>query len=256
MQLAYGAGALYGERIDVTGSGIGSQQFGVLQEVSIDFDFTTKELYGQFQFPVAVARGQGKITGRARFARVLGNLYSDIFFGATPAVGQYGISEIEAAVVPATPSYTVTVAQAASFQDDLGVFFANNNAFKRVTTPSATGEYSVNETTGVYTFAAADAGKAILISYAYNITAVGKKITITNQFQGFTPTFQATFYQPISPGAPGAGGASLPRSLLLKACVASKLSLPSQNDNWEIHELSFSVFADATGTIGIFSTVE
>jgi hypothetical protein len=121
MQLAFGAGALWGNRTDVTGTGIGPDQFGILQEVQIDFDWTTKELWGQFQFPVGIARGQGKITGKAKFARIFGAIYGDLFFGQTPASGQLTVSENEAASVPATTPYTVAVATAARFVDALGV---------------------------------------------------------------------------------------------------------------------------------------
>ena len=39
MQLAFGAGALWGERTDLgTVTGVGPRQFGVLQDVTIDFD--------------------------------------------------------------------------------------------------------------------------------------------------------------------------------------------------------------------------
>jgi hypothetical protein len=100
----------------------------------------------------------------------------------------------------------VTVSNAATFNDDLGVRYANTGiAFKRVTTPSAAGEYSVNESTGVYTFAAADASAAVKINYAYNNTTAGKKLTISNQSGGFTPTFKATFNQKVSPNVPGSG---------------------------------------------------
>ncbi len=101
MQLSFGSGAVWGERTDVTGSGIGPRQFGVLQDIQIDFDWTDKELYGQLQFPVAIARGQGKISGKAKFAQILGLLYSDIFFGTTVATGQFAVSQLEAATVPA-----------------------------------------------------------------------------------------------------------------------------------------------------------
>ena len=102
MQLAFGAGALWGNRTDVTGSGIGPDQFGILQDVQIDWDWQTKELWGQYQFPVDIARGQGKITGKAKFARIFGAIYGDLFFGQTPATGQLTVSENEAATVPAT----------------------------------------------------------------------------------------------------------------------------------------------------------
>src|SRR5205823_3430450 len=169
MQLAFGAGALWGNRTDVTGTGIGPDQFGILQDVQIDFDWTTKELWGQFQFPVDIARGQGKITGKAKFARIFGAIYGDLFFGQTPAAGQLTVADNEAAAVPATSPFTVTVANAAGFADDLGVYYASGaaagNRFTRVTTPSAAGQYAVNPASGIYTFAAADAGAALLASY-------------------------------------------------------------------------------------------
>jgi len=209
MQLSFGSGAVWGERTDVTGSGIGPRQFGVLQDIQIDFDWTDKPLYGQLQFPVAIARGQGKITGKAKFAQILGLLYSDIFFGLTPATGQFAVAQLEAASIPAVTPYTVTVASAANYNDDLGVVYGvSGKRFNRVTTPSA---------------------------------------AVTNQVMGTTPTFKATFYTNYA----GSGMA-----LRLNACMADKLSLPTKVDDWTIHELDFSAFADASGTIGYLSTVE
>jgi hypothetical protein len=255
MQLAFGAGALWGNRTDVTGSGIGPDQFAILQDIEIDWDWQTRELWGQFQFPVDIARGQGKITGKAKFARIFGAIYGDLFFGQTPAAGQLTVSENEGATVPATSSYTVTVAQAANFSDDLGVYYASgNNAgnrFTRVTTPSAAGQYSVNLTTGIYTFAAADASAALLISYLYNLTGSGKSLALTNQFMGHTPTFKATFYTTKTTLGVPAGLA-----LVLNACTASKLALPTKIDDYEIQEFDFSAFADATGAIGTLSVNE
>jgi hypothetical protein len=248
MQLSFGAGAVWGERTDVTGSGIGPRQFGVLQDIQINFDWTDKELYGQLQFPVAIARGQGKITGKAKFAQILGLLYSDIFFGLTPATGQFAVAQLESATVPAATPYTVTAANAASYNDDLGVVYAGSGKrLNRVTTPSAAGQYSVNFSTGIYTFSAADASAALLLSYTYNIATSGSKITLTNQLMGATPTFKATFYTTYN----GNGTA-----LRLNACTANKLSLPTKVDTWTISELDFSAFADASGTIGYLSTVE
>jgi hypothetical protein len=220
----------------------------VLQDIQIDFDWTNKELYGQLQFPVAIARGQGKITGKAKFAQILGLLYSDIFFGVTPATGQFAVSQLEAATVPATTPYSVTPANAASYNDDLGVTYAaSGRRFNRVTTPSAAGQYSVNFANGVYTFSSADASAAVLISYTYNIVTSGNRLTLTNQPMGVTPTFKARFYTAYN----GSGTA-----LRLNACTANKLSLPTKLDTWSISELDFMAFADASGTIGYLSTVE
>ena len=254
MQLAFGAGALWGNRTDVTGSGIGPDQFGILQDVQIDWDWTTRELWGQFQFPLDIARGQGKITGKAKFARIFGAIYGDLFFGQTPATGQLTVSENEAATVPATNPYTVTVGNAANYVDDLGVFYAAGgnagNRFTRVTTPSAAGQYSVNLATGIYTFAAADAAASLLVSYLYNNNS-GRKLALTNQLMGMTPTFKATFYTSKTTQGVPAGMA-----LVLNACTATKLSLPTKIDDYEIQEFDFSAFADAAGTIGTLSVNE
>jgi hypothetical protein len=249
MQLAFGSGALWGERTDLgLVSGIGPRQFGILQDISIDFDWTAKELYGQYQFPVAIGRGQGKITGKAKFAQILGDIYSDIFFGQTPAVGQFGIAEYEADTVPSSTPFAITVLNAASYNDDLGVTYASSGLrFNRVTTPSSAGQYAVNFTTGVYTFSSADEGQAVLISYTYSITATGVELKITNQLMGILPTFKATFYTTYQ----GKGTA-----LRLNACAASKLSMPTKLDDWTIDEMDFIAFADSSGTIGYLSTVE
>src|SRR5260370_23592588 len=175
MELSLGSGAVWGERTDVAGSGIGPRQFGVLQDIQIDFDWTAKELYGQLQFPVAIARGQGKITGKAKFAQILGLLYSDIFFGLTPATGQFAVAQLEAATVPAATPYAVTAANAASYNDDLGVVYAGSGKrFNRVTTPSAAGQYSLNFYTGLYTFSAADGRSAVLLSSPDHFAAGGR----------------------------------------------------------------------------------
>ena len=249
MQLSFGAGALWGERTDLgVTSGIGPRQFGVLQDISVDFDWTAKELYGQFQFPVAIGRGQAKISGKAKYAQILGLIYSDIFFGQTATTGQFGIAEYEADAIPATTPFQVTVANAASYNDDLGVTYAATGIrFNRVTTPAAAGQYSVNFATGVYTFSSADAGLAVLISYTYTVTSSGQEVKITNQLMGILPTFKATFYTTYQ----GKGTA-----LRLNACAASKLTLPTRLDDWTIEELDFMAFADASNAIGFFSTVE
>jgi hypothetical protein len=177
-----------------------------------------------------------------------------LFFGQTPASGQLTVSQNEAAIVPASSPYTVTAANAATYADDLGVYYGGGgnagNRFTRVATPSSAGQYSVNPATGIYTFAAADAGAALLVSYLFTGTA-GKKLVLTNQLMGFTPTFKATFYTSKTTQGVPAGLA-----LVLNACTASKLSLPTKTDDYEIQEFDFSAFADATGAIGTLSVNE
>lgn len=79
----------------------------------------------------------------------------------------YAISD-EAHTIPATSTYTFTANQTyGSFGQDDGVQSAAGVVYTVVTGAPAAGQYSVNSTTGVYTFNAANAGTAMLISYSY-----------------------------------------------------------------------------------------
>jgi hypothetical protein len=258
LQLSFSVGAMWGERTDVTGSGIGPRQFGIVQGTTIDFDFTDKPLFGQLQWPVALGRGQGKITGKVETAQLNMLLWADIFFGLTPTSGQFAVSQEEAATIPASP-FAVTVANAGTYVDDLGVSYAAGIAagdrFNRVTSGPAVQQYSVNASTGVYTFAAADTGKAVRISYSYTIAATGSQLTLTAQLQGFTPSWKGTFYQKISPGPPGTGGSLQGFAVRLNACVSSKLNLATKQQDWQFPGFDFEAFADGSGSLGTISMV-
>ena len=190
MQLLFGIGAIWGTRNDITG--VGPDQFGVLQENAIDFSFELKELYSQTQFPIDIARGKGKITGKAKIARVYGALYADLFFGLATTPGEDNTAENEIHTIATT---TLTVTNATTYIADLGINYNTNTnlRFTEVTgAPTVAGTYSTG-TNGVYTFFSGDIGQSIAVSYVYTDTQ-GKTITITNQFMGYTPTFACTLY--------------------------------------------------------------
>lgn len=75
-QYMFGSGALT----------VNSQLVGVLREVSLDISFTMKSLMGAKQFPVDVARGPGKISGRAKYANIHGSLIASAL-GTTASAG-------------------------------------------------------------------------------------------------------------------------------------------------------------------------
>src|SRR5574337_2063196 len=180
MQLLFGIGALWGNRSDVPG--VGPDQFGILQDNSIDFSFELKELYSQLQFPVDIARGKGKISGKAKMARVFGALYADLFFGSTTSVGETNVGENESHVLATN---TVSVTNATGFLADLGVYYtdAGNTRLTFTTGAPSAGQYATG-TNGTYTFNTGDIGKTVAISYCFT-DANGLSITITNQFMGY-----------------------------------------------------------------------
>ena len=107
----------------------------------IDFSFEVKELYSQLGYPIDIARGKGKITGKAKVARVFANLYADIFFGETvDDTTEDNVSENEIHTLAAS---TLTVTNASTFVADLGVYYdaPGNFRFQFVTgAPSSFGE--------------------------------------------------------------------------------------------------------------------
>ena len=244
-QYSFGSGVLFGTRSDVANAT--PIRFGALQDVSIDFSFTLKELHGQYQFPLAVGRGAGKISGKAKFAQINGLTLNSLFFGQSLATGQTLTSLTEAQSVPAASPYTVTVANAATFAADLGaVYAATGLPLAKVASAPAQGQYSVSAA-GVYTFAAADASAAILISYTYAQASAGATMTIANQLLGTAPTFQANFYEVFN-------GKQV--NLQLNQCVGEKLTLATKQEDFTIPEFDFMAFADAAGNIGKISVAE
>lgn len=242
---SFGAGTLFGTRSDIANST--PVKFGALQDVSVEFNFSVKELYGQFQFPLAVGRGTGKIQGKAKFAQINCVTFNSLFFGLPQASGQLSTSLTEAQTVPASTPFTLSVANAATFVSDLGVVYAATGLpLAKVASGPSQGQYAVSPT-GVYTFASGDSGAAVLVSYTFNATAVGNTVSISNQLLGAAPTFQANFFETFQ-------GKQV--TLQLNQCVAQKLSLATKLDDFTIPEFDFLAFADASGNIGKIGLAE
>jgi hypothetical protein len=238
---SFGSGVLYGVP---TAANSTPARFGGLQEVSLDFTFNIKELHGQYQFPLAIARGTGKISCKAKQANINSLMFNQIFFGQTLAVGETAVVVEEAGTIP-SPSgpYTVTVSNSATFLADLGVTFTLTGLpLTKVASNPTTGQYSVSA--GVYTFAAADAGLGVKLNYTYTVAATGKKLVINNQILGTTPFFQASFTSIYNSKA---------CHFVLNQCTSNKLTFATKLEDFVIPEFDFSCFADASGVIGTLS---
>ncbi|KZC23544.1 hypothetical protein RHOFW104T7_13155 [Rhodanobacter thiooxydans] len=233
-QRSFGSGLLFATNTALNSTPI---QFGTLQDVQLDVSRTLKELYGQGQFAVAIGAAQQKITCKAKFAQVNGQLYNDLFFGGSSAVGQTLLVYQEAGTIPAVTTYTVTVTGSATFVEDEGVLYsATGLPFKKVASAPTVGQYSV--AAGVYTFAAADASAAVLISYTKTSAATGVTINANNPLQGVQPVFSMILVRQYN---------GQQEAFKLWSCIASKLSLPTKMADWGITEIDFSCFADSAG---------
>lgn len=245
MQFGFGSGLLWAVRSDIAGST--PIRFGALQDVTIDFDGELKDLFSQYTFPIDVARGKTKITGKAKFARISAVQFNTLFFGGTTATGQNLVSSDEIGTVgSATP--TVTIANGASFALDLGVRDGTTGSPLTLQTGTAVavGEYAVGSL-GVYTFNTAAAGSSMLFDYMYTTGTAGKKVTISNQLMGASPRFKVVLNQQYE-------GKQM--TLILYQAASNKLSYPTKLDDYVIEELDLSAYANSAGQVYEFSASE
>lgn len=244
MDYKFGSGVMVGVRTDQANPT--PSMMGILQEASVDFAFTNKQLVGQYQFPVAVARGVGKISGKAKFANINAAMFNDLFFQGTLASNEKRVAVAESCQVATN---TFTVANAASFLTDLGVYNTVSGRFMtRVASAPAAGQYSVNTGTGVYTFAAADSNPLVQITYEYSFTTTtGKTLTIGNQLLGLNPTFKVVLSQTFN-------GRQL--NLTLNSCTSTKLTIATKLEDFLIPDFDFEAQADASNSIGSMSFAE
>lgn len=217
------------------------QFFGTVQEVSIEFGATIKELRGNLQFPDDTAVADKKLSGKITFGRIEVAVFNQLFFADSFVTGVTAIQPFEAHTIPATPfQQTIAPPGSGTFVGDLGVrFTATGVALTKVASGPTTGQYSVNVGTGVYTFAAADTLLGVQISYTYTSTA-GNTLTVNNQLQGYCPQFEMWLAEPYA----GAGN-----GLHIYACKAGKMASPRKRDDYTINDLEFEAFANPAGQV-------
>lgn len=217
---------------------------GEMQDISVDLSSETKTLYGSGSYPIAVGRGKAKAELKAKYANINGAILGSLFMGKAPTAGIKDAMMDFPAAVPATSVYTITVAPPSSgtFTLNLGVIDATTGEpMTRVASAPTAGQYSVSNV-GVYTFAAADASKAVLISYEYSASSTtGQVFTFTNERMGYTPSFTVLLKT-------GYDGKNL--VMKLNRCISSKLNLPLKNDDFALYDFEAEAFANPAGEVG------
>ena len=239
----FGSGVLYGRSL--TNTPATPVRFGALQDVSVDFAFTSKPLFGSFQFPLAVGRGTAKVAGKANFAQFNAQTFNDLFFGlSNPATGQIKTAVAEPQTI--TANIVTATFNTGVYVQDLGVVKSSDGTvFTRVANTPVGQQYSCNETTGVYTFNSTQNAVAVLISYTYTATGTGKLITMTNQLLGNAPQFIAVLSQDFV-----TGGVNKNMTLTLNACMSNKLTFATKLEDWHIPSFDFEAFCDASNVLG------
>lgn len=222
-------------------------RFGRLQDVSVDFSYDAKLLYGSNQYALEQARGKAKIDIKATVAVVDPALFNNIFFGLTTSTGET-LNSVDEVQTTATTTFTVT--NAATFSQDLGVYNTVTGLFMtRVASAPAAGQYAVNVGTGVYTINAANENQKLLTSYTYASASTGKSLSFTNQLMGTNVTFSAQLVNKYKQQD------GILRSLFLNfpAVVCPKLSMPLKLDDFVMPQLDMSAGDDGTGAVFNYS---
>ncbi len=212
-------------------------QCGVLQDVSINFDSTQKELRGQYRSPVDVALADLKISGKAKMGQFYGALLNQLFLGSTLALASNTIgAQNEVAAIAAT----VTVTHSATYVDDLGVVNASTGTrMIRVASAPAVGQYSVGG--GTYTFNATDVAAAYTLWFSYSYTSTsGVTVSYFNQLMGQATTFTCTFFN--SYGGKFSG-------FKFFSVLLPKLGVTYKNDDFAMEDLDFTCFAATNGKV-------
>lgn len=248
---AFGTGTLIAKRTDTANTP--PFMFGVLQNISLDFDQKLESLTGQNKVAVALGDGELKISGKAKFARFQMTLFNNMMLGQSAASGTLDMGSTgEAAAVPSSSPYSWVVTNAAQTPlEDFGVFYQSSGTqLAPVAASPSAGQYSFNASTGTYTFAAADAGAAVYVYYSFS-SASGNKIVYSNPLMGTSPVFEVYFKTTTSNL-----GVTKNITIKLNACKSSKLSLAFANQKFAIPEFDFQAMADAAGNVFTLSTTE
>lgn len=228
------------------------QYFGSAQSCDVEIDIKFVDLKGQLGFPDDVGTTDRTLKGKIVFGKIEMGTLNNLLLGDTQLAGVKRIAAKEQQSIPGTP-YQVTVTNAANFYNpagaadgDLGVLMAtpaagstlvSGQAFTRVASSPAVGQYSVNPATGVYTFAALDTLAVVLISYAWSDSTHGTTQQIGNQTIGFGPTCDLWLSMPYQNTGNG---------LHIPAVRFGKLSLPFKRDNYTLQTLDWEAYASST----------
>jgi hypothetical protein len=243
-QSVFGVGFLFATP---SGTNPTPTRFGRLQDVQVDFSYDSKMLYGSNQYALENARGKAKIDLKASIGVVDPSLFNNVFFGLTTSTGETLNSVDE----PQTPvSTSITVANAGTFSQDLGVYDTVTGLWMtRVASSPAAGQYAVNTGAGVYTINAAQENQLLKVSYTYASSSTGVSLSFTNQLMGASVIFSVQLVNKFR----GADG--VVRSLFLDfpAVQCPKLSMPLKLDDFTLPQLDMSAQDNGSGNVFNYS---
>lgn len=211
-----------------------------LKGVALDHATEVKSLVTENFYPVDATPAGGNITGKIDSADFSQELLRAAMPWLATATGGSKLAFEEQDTIPGTP-YQLVVDHAADFQTDLGVYDVTSGVYlTKVASAPATGQYSVSA--GTYTFAAADTGHIVRMTYRYNVTTTPDTLT-ASQHTAEKRSDYYSLYLTNGAGSTDEVGIYLPKVVL------SGLPFAFKDKDFTSHELSFIALPDSTGKI-------
>ena len=218
-------------------------QLFALQETTIDISAGTKPMMGKQQFPLAVARTEGKITVKVKFGAEYQKIWNDAFFGSAGTIAsgsEIGVARSLQTLV--SHAVTITPPNSGVFARDMGVVSSTGRLMYAVTSnPVAGVSYTVSGAT--YTFATGEVS-TVYISYTYTATT-GFQSTVTNAAMGTQPVLNFTVMNAQYVNLNGATNTLFQ----LPAVIATKMSQPLKYNDFTYCELDLEAFQDQNGHV-------
>ena len=206
-------------------------QVGLLSDVSVNFEGSTKTLSGGNQFPIATVMTSKKVSGKASFAQIDGRLVAALMSGSV-TTGRI----VQNDYTTTTSSLTVPTGSGA-FDRDLGVIAADGTPM--ALTGSAPALYAYSRTGNVYTFNASEPAGAI-VSCTLTTTS-GSTLAVNNLPQGTQTLFSLFLQEKDSDG-----------DLLgfeLFQVVIPNLNFAFKQEDFAVQDITFEAQAKADGSV-------
>lgn len=229
-----------------------------LQDCSFNRTAKMVPLKGSNQYPDAVAVADKEVKGKAKVARVDGDLWNNIMFGENPASNAPIDYPNEVHTIPASPGpYTVIVTNHSTFSSDRGVrYTSGQQPFTNMQGGSLTAIGQYNVSAGTYTFFSGDAGTSVVISYEGTSTT-GTLFTEHNQQMGWSPILKMTLWNPYASTL----NLSNNNGFVFYNVIFGGLNMALKRDDWEYPELDWEAYPDpntldASGKPAMWSIID
>jgi len=222
------------------------------QDMSVTFKRTTKSIFGENQNAAAIASGEMTVTGKVSFGTTNPRILSDLLFSASTSTSLTTEYDNE---VGTLTSHAYTVLNPGTGIVNWGVVnTANGVRYVRVAAGSETAgvSYSLNASTGTYTFASAETGTTFKFSYTSTASSGGETVALANIPMGSAGDFTAVYCFPWY----NASNVQEQDILTLNSCTLSSHGISTKMADFGKPDLDFEAGCDANDNLGSFSFAE